>query len=93
MSTVTEKMVKQFEYQRTRYATSADPADLFVSVDRLADYIAQQMRADRRPIRRQVKTEMESLAEAGQVRRWLQVHGPSARPDRADHYFLTAGSL
>ena len=81
-------MAKQFAYQRTRHESSADLMDLFVSVDRLAAYLTEQTRGDARRIRRQVKAELERLADAGQVRRWGQVHGRSSRADRADHYFL-----
>ncbi len=88
MSTVAEKLGKQFEYQRTRHATSGDPMDLFVSVDHLAGYLAEQMRADLRTVRRQVKAELERMAEAGEIRRWTEVHGRSLRADREDHYFL-----
>lgn len=89
VSTVPEKMEKQFAYQRTRFATSGKSMDLFVSVDRLAEYLAEQTRGDARHIRRQVKEEMERLADAGQIRRWREVHGHSARFDRVDHYFLS----
>jgi len=88
MSTVPEKMGKQFDYQRTRFATSAHLMDLFVSVDDLAEYLAAQMRADLPGVRRQVKAELERLADAGQIRRWAQVYGRSDRQDRDDHYFL-----
>lgn len=90
MSTVPEKMSKQFDYQRTLYATSEDPMDLFVSVDHLAEYLVAQTRGDRRLVRQQVKTELERLADEGVARRWLDVHGPSLRADRVDHYFLVA---
>jgi hypothetical protein len=88
MSTVTEKMTKQFEWQQTRFATSGDPGDLFVAVDQLAAYVALQMRAELRGVRRQVKTELERMAQAGQIRRWADVYGPSLRRERDDHYFL-----
>lgn len=89
MSTIPEKMAKQFEYQQTLFATSADPMDLFVSVDRLATYLASQMRADPRRVRAQVKAELERMADAGEARRWKEVYGrPSLRPHRVDHYFL-----
>ena len=90
MSTLAEKMDKQFEYQRTLHATSADPMDLFVSVDHLATFLAGQMRAEPARTRSQVKAELERRADAGQVRRWVDVHGRSSRPDRVDHYFLNA---
>ena len=90
MSTVPQKMDKQFDYQRTCYATSADPMDLFVSVDHLAAYLAAQMRGDQNRMRREVKAELERRAEAGQVRRWVEVYGQSLRQDRVDHYFLPA---
>jgi hypothetical protein len=90
MADVPEKMAKQFEYQRTLFATSRDPMDLFVSVDRLAEYLAEQMRADLRGVRFKVKHELERMADAGEIRRWEQLHGVSHRSDRIDHYFLWA---
>ncbi|MEU4558403.1 hypothetical protein AB0F72_08435 [Actinoplanes sp. NPDC023936] len=93
MSTVPQKMDKQFDYQRVRHVTSGDPMDLFVSVDDLAAYLAAQMRADLKTVRRQVKAELERRADAGMVQRWLDVHGQSLRPDRADHYFLPVGPI
>jgi hypothetical protein len=90
VSTVPEKMSKQFEYQRTRFATSGDPMDLFVSVDQLAEYLAEQMRAELRGVRFKVKHELERMADAGEVRRWEAVYGTSHRSDRIDHYFLWA---
>lgn len=88
MSTIPQKMDKQFDYQRTRYVASGDPMDLFVSVDHLAEYLVTRTRTDRGRVRQQVKAEMERRADAGEARRWAQVHGPSLRKDRADHYFL-----
>jgi len=46
------------------------------------------MRAEAARLRPQVKAELERRADAGEVRRWSDVHGPSLRADRADHYFL-----
>lgn len=83
-----EKCQKQFAYQRTRHATTHDPMDLFVSVDHLAAYLAVQTRAELRTVRPKVKAELERRADLGEVRRWADVHGPSLRADRADHYFL-----
>jgi hypothetical protein len=89
VSTLAEKIDKQFVYQRTVYATSGNQMDLFVSVNRLTALIAVQTRGDVRVIRPRVKAELERRANAGEIRRWLDVHGPSARADRADHYYLT----
>lgn len=89
MSTLPEKVDKQFTWQRTRHATSDNPMDLFVSVDDLADLIARQTRAEFSRVRRQVKAELEHRADTGEIRRWADVHGRSLRADRADHYFLT----
>lgn len=88
MSTVEEKMGKQFEYQLTRFDTSNDLMDLFVSVDHLTELVAAQMRAEPARVRRQVKAELERVADAGGLRRWLDMYGPSLRADRVDHYFL-----
>lgn len=90
MSTLPEKLTKQFTYQRTVYATSGDLMDLFVSVNHLTDLLVAQTRGDAKVMRRQVKTELERLADQGEIRRWLDVHGRSYRQDRADHYYLTA---
>nr|WP_221374524.1 hypothetical protein [Actinoplanes polyasparticus] len=90
MSTLAQKMDKHFDWQRTRHSTSADPMDLFVSVDDLVGYLAAQTRADERTVRRAVKTELERRADNGLVYRWAEVHGASLRADRADHYFLPA---
>lgn len=90
MSTLPEKLDKQFTYQRTVYATSGDRADLFVTVDHLTNLIAAQSRSDAKRTRQQVKAELERRADAGELRRWLAVNGPSYRQDRADHYYLTA---
>lgn len=89
MSALSEKIDKQFTYQQTLFATSADSMDLFVSVDHLTAYLAEQMRAEPRRLRPQIKAELERRADEGQVRRWLEVHGSSLREDRQDHYFLT----
>lgn len=91
MSGVLEKMDKQFHYQQTLFATTSNLDDLFVSVEHLSAYLAQQMRAEPRITRRQVKVELERLADAGKIRRWTEVYGQSLRPDRDDHYFLHAG--
>lgn len=88
MSTLTEKIDKQFEYQRTCYATSGDRGDLFVTVEHLAGLIAQQTRQDLRRVRRQVKAELERRVDDGGARRWLDVNGPSLRHDRVDHYYV-----
>ncbi|WP_203823049.1 hypothetical protein [Paractinoplanes ferrugineus] len=88
MSTLADKLDKQFDYQRTLYATSGDAADLFVEVDYLTAYFAQQTRQEPARLRRQVKVELERRADAGEVRRWLDVHGSSLRADRVDHYFI-----
>lgn len=65
MSTLQQKMNKQFEYQRTLFNTSTNPMDLFVSVDDLTTYLAEQTRADQNYVRRKVKSELEYRAEAG----------------------------
>jgi len=90
MADVVEKMAKQFTYQRTRFATTGDPMDLFVSVDHLAAYVALQMRAELRGVRSKVKAELERMADAREIRRWEAVYGTSQRADRIDHYFLWA---
>lgn len=90
MSTLPEKLDKQFTYQRTCYATSGDRMDLFVSVNHMTDVITAQTRGDVKAVRRQVKAELERRADTGELHRWLDVHGSSLRQDRADHYFLTA---
>ncbi len=90
MSTRSEKLDKQFTYQQTVYATTNDPAELFVSVDRLTVLLASQTRAEPDRVRRWVKDELERRADAGELRRWLEVHGPSHRADRVDHYLLPA---
>ncbi len=89
MSTLTEKLDKQFAWQRTRHESSGDPMDLFVSVDDLALYLAAQTGQELPRVRVAVKAEMERRAGAGLVRRWVEVHGRSLRVDRDDHYFLT----
>lgn len=90
MSTLPEKLDKQFTYQRTVYATSGDRMDLFVDVDHLTDLMAAQTRREPQRIRPQIKTELERRADSGELVRWLDIHGRSLRPDRADHYYLTA---
>lgn len=88
MSTLPEKIDKQFTYQRTQHATSGDPADLVVTVDHLTDLFAAQTRQDPKQVRRHVKADLEHRADLGELRRWLDVHGPSLRTDRADQYYL-----
>jgi hypothetical protein len=88
MSTLPEKIDKQFAWQRTRYATSGDLMDPFVTVAHLAEYFATQMRDDPVWVGRRVKDELERRANAGEIRRWVDVHGPSLRRDRDDHYFI-----
>lgn len=92
MASIAEKMAKQFEYQRTLYATSGHSGDLVVSVDWLAEYLAAQTRGELRGIRRQVRAELERLVVEGAVRRWLDVYGPSLRAVRKDHYVLTSAA-
>lgn len=90
MSTIPEKMAKQFDYQRTLHATSGNHGDLFVEVDYLTAYLAQQTRVETDHLRNRVKAELERLVAAGEVRRWTDVCGPSLREGRVDHYFLVA---
>jgi FMN phosphatase YigB (HAD superfamily) len=93
MATTAQKMRKQFDYQHTLYATSSNLMDLFVSTDDLANYLAEQMRADVRRIRPQVKAELERMVKADLAARWEQVNGRSSRSDRQDHYFLVPAGM
>lgn len=89
MSTLAEKVDKQFAYQRTLHTTTGLVSELFVEVDYLAAYLAQQTRQGLPRLRRLVKAELERRVETGEVRRWTDVCGQSSRADRIDHYFLT----
>lgn len=90
MAGIREKLDKQFAWQLTRHATSGSQLDLLVVLDEVTDYLTAQMRADRDRVREGVRGELERRAEAGEIRRWLEVYGPSARPDRVNHYLLIA---
>lgn len=90
MSTLPEKLDKQFTYQRTVYKTSGDLTDLLVSVDHLTNLVVAQTRGEPDRVRRQVKAELEQRTNAGLLERWLDIYPRSLRADRADHYCLTA---
>lgn len=93
MSTVAAKVAKQIAYQVDQFA-GLPPAKAWaatiVTVEHVSELVAAQTRSPITASASDVKAELENLVASGLLVRWVDVHGPSARPDRADHYCIAA---
>lgn len=87
MSTTTERVAKQIQYLKNYPRKAGDPLGL-LDLNDLTLLIVSQSRQDPKRVRKEVRSELERLVEAGTISRWEDVHGRSLRPSRKWQYVI-----
>ncbi|MFE6966821.1 hypothetical protein ACFVAJ_17055 [Agromyces sp. NPDC057679] len=83
------KLEAQIDKHFAYLANDEDPTRRWFDVAWFVDFIATGRKVggrDRDRLEAQVRTILEARADAGTVRRWREVNGPSLRGDRMNLY-------